>query len=190
LCAEGRDYGAISNAKCPPSMMWISAFGTSRRYYSGSDGSNDDSYLPHITSRRGCFSRINASHFGNFLRWCGSRRKGRFECRSVGLVEKIIFIGPQIRVVTFHVGIVAHVSRTRGREREQIFTQRAFVCRAIGPIRTPRFPIRAQAGVMRHRVLNDQRFHSLWMRQDHAKATQGRRNPACKPSSARVPAFR
>src|SRR6202035_2781280 len=55
---------AVSSAKWPPSTMWISALGTSRRYDSGSEGSNDDSYFPQITSRRGCFSRIHASHSG------------------------------------------------------------------------------------------------------------------------------
>ena len=44
---------AVSNAKCPPSTTWTSAFGTSRRYASGSDGSNESSYFPQITSSRG-----------------------------------------------------------------------------------------------------------------------------------------
>jgi hypothetical protein len=31
---------------------------------SGSEGSNDDSYLPQITSKRGCRSSIQACYFG------------------------------------------------------------------------------------------------------------------------------
>src|SRR5258707_1505453 len=44
------------------------------------------------------------------------------------LDEKIIFIGPEIRVVALDVGIVADVARARGRKREKICAQRAFVC--------------------------------------------------------------
>ncbi len=55
---------AVSSAKWPASRTWTSAFGTSRRYASGSDGSNERSYLPHSTRSRGCFSRIHACQFG------------------------------------------------------------------------------------------------------------------------------
>jgi hypothetical protein len=47
---------AVSMAKCGPSTMCTSAWGTSRRYDSGSEGSKDDSYFPQMTSRRGYFS--------------------------------------------------------------------------------------------------------------------------------------
>src|SRR5579862_8339664 len=50
-----------------------------------------------------------------------------------GLVEKIIFVGPEIGVVAFEVGIVADVARAGGRERKQIGAKRGFVGGAISP---------------------------------------------------------
>ena len=66
--------------------------------------------------------------------------------RLARLVEKIKFIGPEIRVMALDVGIVADVACARGGKREKICAQRAFVGGAIGPESSTRFPIRAQAG--------------------------------------------
>ncbi len=73
-----------------------------------------------------------------------------------GLVEKIIFVCPQVRVMAFDVGVVADVARARGREREKICAQRAFVGGAIGPEGSARFPILAEAFVMSDGVLDDE----------------------------------
>ena len=58
--------------------------------------------------------------------------------------------------------------RVVGSER-RLARSAALVGGAIGPKRTPRLPVRAQAVVVRHRVLNDKRLDTLRMRQRHAK---------------------
>jgi hypothetical protein len=58
------------------------------------------------------------------------------------LIEKVKFIGPQIGVVAFLVGIVPHMARARRRQRQQICAQRAFVGGAIGAEGRPRLPVR------------------------------------------------
>src|SRR5207302_3968631 len=58
------------------------------------------------------------------------------------LVEKGKFIGPKIRVIAFHIGIVPDMARPRRRERQEISAKRAFVSSAIGPKGPPRLPIR------------------------------------------------
>src|ERR1700730_19064058 len=60
-----------------------------------------------------------------------------------GLIEKGKFIGPEIRVIAFHVGIVPDMARTRRRQRQEICAKRAFVSSAIGPKGPPWLPIRA-----------------------------------------------
>ena len=70
-----------------------------------------------------------------------------------GLVEKGKFIGPEIRVIAFYVGIVPYMARRRRRQRQEICAQRAFVSSAIGPKGPPRLPIRPQAFVVRHGVM-------------------------------------
>src|SRR5690349_6773886 len=55
---------AVSRAKWPASSTWTCALGTSRRYASGSDSSNERSCLPQITNSRGWRSRIQACHLG------------------------------------------------------------------------------------------------------------------------------
>src|SRR6202162_4085915 len=64
-----------------------------------------------------------------------------------GLVEKGKFIGPEIRVVAFRVGIVPDMARPRRRQRQEICAKRAFVSSAIGPKGPPRLPIRPQASL-------------------------------------------
>src|SRR6266851_3999360 len=86
-----------------------------------------------------------------------------------GLVEKIEFICPEIRVVAFHVRIVSDMARARGRERQEIRAQRAFVGRAIGPKGSPRLPIRPQTFVVPDSILDDERLDALRMSQGHAK---------------------
>src|SRR5690348_1092882 len=78
---------------------------------------------------------------------------------NVGLawsLEKREFIGPEIGVVAFHVGIVADVARPRGCERQQVGAERGLVSGAIGPEGPSRLPIRPQAFVVGHRVLDDE----------------------------------
>src|SRR5208282_4115535 len=43
------------------------------------------------------------------------------------LIEKIEFVGPEIRVVSFYVWVVAHVTRTRRRKRQEVCAQGALV---------------------------------------------------------------
>ena len=88
-----------------------------------------------------------------------------------GLIQKVKLVGPQIRIITFHIRIVPNVPRSRCRERKEIGAKRAFVSRAIGPERASRFPICAQAFVMRDRVLNNERFDALRMDPPTAIAT-------------------
>ena len=86
-----------------------------------------------------------------------------------GLVEKIIFVGIEIRVMPFDVGIVAYVARARRLQGEQICAKRGFVGGAIGPKGAAGFPIRAEAFVVGDRVLDDERCNALGMCEDHAK---------------------
>src|SRR5207248_11421628 len=67
------------------------------------------------------------------------------------------------------VGIVSDVARARRRQRQEICAKRAFVGSAIGPKGPPRLPIRPQAFVVRHSVLDDERLDALRMGQGHAK---------------------
>ena len=62
-----------------------------------------------------------------------------------GLVEKGKFIGPEIRVIAFHVGIIPDMARPRRRQRQEIGAKRAFVGGAIGPKGPPCPPIGPQA---------------------------------------------
>src|SRR5580658_9854115 len=50
-----------------------------------------------------------------------------------GLVEKSKFIGPKIRVIALHVGIVPDMARPRRRQRQEIGAKRGFIDSAIGP---------------------------------------------------------
>src|ERR1700733_1111302 len=56
------------------------------------------------------------------------------------LTEKGRFIGPEIRVIAFHVGIVPDMARPRGWQRQEICAKRAFVGSAISPKRPPCLP--------------------------------------------------
>src|ERR1700689_193716 len=73
-----------------------------------------------------------------------------------GLIEKIEFIGPKVRVVAIHVWIISDMARTRSRQREKICAQRGFVWSAIGPKGPSRLPILSQAVIVRDRILNDE----------------------------------
>ncbi len=61
------------------------------------------------------------------------------------------------------------MARPRRRQRQEIGAQRAFVGSAVGPKGPPRLPIRPQAVVVRHRVLNDERLDPVRIGQGHAK---------------------
>src|SRR3984893_1072871 len=82
-----------------------------------------------------------------------------------GLIEKIKFVGPEIRVIAFHVWIVPNMARPRRRQRQEICAKRSFVGSAIGPKRASRFPICPETFVMRHSVLHDESFDPLPMRE-------------------------
>jgi hypothetical protein len=88
------------------------------------------------------------------------------------LVEKIKFIHPEIRVVAFHVGIVARVARLGGFKRQEISAKGAFIGSAIRPKGATRFPILAEACVVRDRVLDDESLRPFWVCQYHAKANR------------------
>ena len=61
------------------------------------------------------------------------------------------------------------MARPRRRQRQEICAKRAFVGSAIGPKGPPRLPIRSQAFVVRHSVLDDESLDPVRMRQGHAK---------------------
>src|ERR1700693_129329 len=75
-----------------------------------------------------------------------------------------------MRVVAIHVGIGSDMPRTSCSKRQQVGAKRAFVGGAIGPKGAPRLPIRSQAFVMRHSILDDESFDAVRMGQGHAKA--------------------
>src|SRR5580700_638100 len=72
------------------------------------------------------------------------------------LTEESKFVCPEIWVIAFHVRIVADMARPRRRQRQEIGTKGAFIWSAIGPKGPPCLPIRCQAFVVRHSVLDDQ----------------------------------
>ena len=80
-----------------------------------------------------------------------------------GLAEKGKLIGPEIRVIAFCVRIASDMARARRRQRQEIRAQRVFVGGAIGPKGTPRLPVRPQALVVCHCVLDDERLDPLRM---------------------------
>ena len=106
------------------------------------------------------------------------------------LVEKIKFIRPEIRVVAFHVGIVARMARLGGFKRQEISAKGAFIGRAIGPKSATRFPILAEACVVRDRVLDNESLRPFWVCQYRCETPRDRRSPAYKARSARVRALR
>ncbi len=61
------------------------------------------------------------------------------------------------------------MARPRRRKREEICAERAFIGGAIGPKGPARLPIRPQALVVRHSVLDDKGLDPVGMRQCHAK---------------------
>ena len=61
------------------------------------------------------------------------------------------------------------MARARGFQREKVYAQRAFVGSALGPKGSPRLPIRPQAFVVCHGVLNNESFYALRVRKGHAK---------------------
>ena len=61
------------------------------------------------------------------------------------------------------------MARPRSRERQEIDAKCALVGRAVGPKSPPCLPIRSQAFVVRHGILNDESFDPFRMRQDHAE---------------------
>jgi len=50
-----------------------------------------------------------------------------------GLIEKVKFVRPEIRVVACYVWVVASVAASRRLKRQEICAQRAFVGSSIGP---------------------------------------------------------
>ena len=78
-----------------------------------------------------------------------------FRIALAGLAQKGKFVGPEIRVIAFHIGIVPDMARSRSRQRQQICAKRTFVGGAIGPEGPARLPIRPQTFVVRNSVLND-----------------------------------
>src|SRR6266446_2271439 len=87
--------------------------------------------------------------------------------RLHGLTEKSEFVGPEIGVVPFHVGIIPDMASARRCQRQKIRAQFGFVFGAIGPERTARSPIRAESLVVRDSVLDDQGLDTIRMRQRH-----------------------
>src|SRR5580698_4515395 len=86
-----------------------------------------------------------------------------------GLIEKVKFVRPEIRVVACYVRVVTSVAASRRLKRQEICAQRAFIRRAIRPESSSCFPICPQTRIVGHCVLDDERFDSLRMRQGHAK---------------------
>src|SRR5260370_697020 len=86
------------------------------------------------------------------------------------LVQEPEFIGPQIRIVTLYLGIVAHMPRTRGGKREQIRAQSRLVGGTVGPKSAAEVPVFPETGIMRHGILNDQRLNALRVGKSQPKA--------------------
>jgi hypothetical protein len=86
-----------------------------------------------------------------------------------GWLRKAKFIGPEIRVIAFHVGIIPDMPRPRRRQRQEIRAKRAFVGGAIGPESPPRLPIFPEAFVVPHSVLDDESLDPVRMSQGHTK---------------------
>src|SRR6266853_156185 len=84
-----------------------------------------------------------------------------------GLVEKGKFIGPEVRIIELDVGIVPDMARPGRLQRQEICAKRAFIRGAVGPEGPPRLPIRAQAFVVRHGILEDERLDPFRMSQGH-----------------------
>src|SRR5437660_251749 len=64
------------------------------------------------------------------------------------------------------------MARPRRRQRQEICAKCTFICSAISPKSTARFPVRAQTFVMRDSVLDDESFDPVRMRQGHAKTNR------------------
>src|SRR5438132_9207947 len=87
-----------------------------------------------------------------------------------GLIEKSKFICPQIWVIAFHVRIASDMARPRRLQRQEVGTKRAFVDSTISPIGPTRLPVRPQAFVVRHSILDYETHDSVGMSQCHAKS--------------------
>src|SRR6266496_1518383 len=85
------------------------------------------------------------------------------------LIQKRELIRPEIRIVTIDVRIVPDMTRPRRLQRQKICAKRVFVSHAIFPKLAPRLPVCAQPFVVRDRVLNDESFYALGVRECHAK---------------------
>ena len=84
-------------------------------------------------------------------------------------VQECVFVRPKVRIVERNVRIVPDMTRLCRLQRKQISAKRRLVRRAIFPKLAARLPVRAQAFVVRHSILHDERFHPLRMRQCHSK---------------------
>src|SRR5215472_14564036 len=69
-----------------------------------------------------------------------------------GAIEKVEFIGPEIRIVTFNIGIVDDVAGARGFERQEIDSQGGLFGGAIGPEGAAGFPVGTEPGVVRNGI--------------------------------------
>src|SRR5438445_9654414 len=86
-----------------------------------------------------------------------------------GLIEKSKFIRPQIGVIAFHVGIASDMARPRRLQRQQVGTKHAFVGSTISPKGAARLPVRPQAFVVCHSILDYETRDSVGMSQGHTK---------------------
>jgi hypothetical protein len=92
---------------------------------------------------------------------------------DVGLArpaQKRELIRPEVWIVARDVRAGAHVPQSRRREGQEVLPQRHFVKLPVGPEGAPRRPQRAQAILVGHGVLDDERVEPLGMRQHHAES--------------------
>jgi len=63
------------------------------------------------------------------------------DSRLARAIQKRVFVRPKIRVVQFNIWIVSDVTCPGGSHGKQVFAQRFFMRRPVGPERTARGPI-------------------------------------------------
>ena len=80
-----------------------------------------------------------------------------------GAIQKRVFVVPKIGVVKLDVGIVSHVSRLGGGQREKILSQGLFMRHAISPEGAAGGPLFTQTFVVTDGVLNALRYSAEYL---------------------------
>src|SRR5262249_4922151 len=78
--------------------------------------------------------------------------------RLTGLIQKVIFIGPSVRIDSFRMRRSADVAIQSGFKRKKILSKCGFMGGPAVPKSTPRRPQGREPFLVRNCVLNDERF--------------------------------